>query len=435
MAIVVGGAMAACSSSQPQSASGVSGSGAGAGGGKAFVMPTTPITMQMYQKGAGLSDTEFNNLIAGPVNKKYPNVTLQIVRETAEVKAADLVTSGSFPDLIFTSSLGLNYFTDLKLLANLNDLIKKNNLDLNQYEKRSIDEIKRFGAGGEIYAIPFSLNFGALFYNKDIFNKVGLPFPQDGITYEDVLDIAQKVASRDPSVAALSNNPVQRIAVSLRLPNFDPKTNKATLTTEGFAYLLNFFKSANDIPDNKKVKVGQPGFLNDKNSAMLTAYGAVFGQLEELQKSGQAFDWDMTTFPVRKGVSDPGMETETHILSVSATAKNPDAAFEVIKYLSTSEDVQMLVSKAARISPLKDDKYKQVFGADLTTLKGKNVAAIFKNKFGLNALPTQFDDLMKTVIKDASTKYNAGGTDVNSILREAEEQANQQIAAALQGGK
>ncbi|MCC2683818.1 MAG: hypothetical protein K0R75_717, partial [Paenibacillaceae bacterium] len=90
---------------------------------------------------------------------------------------------------------------------------------------------------------------------------------------------------------------------------------------------------------------------------------------------------------------------------------------------------------AARISPLKDDKYKQVFGADLSTLKGKNVAAIFKNKFGLNALPTQFDDLMKTVIKNASAKYNAGGTDVNSILREAEELANQQIATALQGGK
>jgi multiple sugar transport system substrate-binding protein len=227
---------------------------------------------------------------------------------------------------------------------------------------------------------------------------------------------------------------INRIAISLRVPFVNNKTARAELNTPDWQYTHGLFKALSDIPDNKKVKAAKNGFEVDQKSAMLVSYGARVGEMQELADSGKSFDWDLTMFPVRKDAQVQGMETESHVLALSSTAKNKDAAFQIIQFLSTNDELQSLVARNARISPLKDDKYKKLFGADLKALQGKNVQSIFKNKFGPNAEPSRYDELVKPVITEALNKVNKG-TDTNTALREAEQLANQAIDSAKQAGK
>src|SRR5690606_23008027 len=46
---------------------------------------------------------------------------------------------------------------------------------------------------GEIYAVPFEMNAFALFYNKDIFNEVGLDPESPPITIEDLDGMQDKL--------------------------------------------------------------------------------------------------------------------------------------------------------------------------------------------------------------------------------------------------
>jgi multiple sugar transport system substrate-binding protein len=392
-----------------------------------------PVTMQVFQAGAGISDTEFKELISDPVHKKYPNISLELVRQTKDVTADSLVAAGQFPDLLFVDSLNLNTFLDLNLLFDMSELAKKYNVDIHHFEKRAIDEIKRYGTQAQLYAMPFSINFGALFYNKDIFNKAGISYPHDNMSWEDVIELANKLAARDPDISGVAYDGINRMAVSLRVPFVDAQTGKARLTTEEWQSTIRLFKALNDIPDNKRVKKARNGFEVDQKAAMLVSYGARVGEMEELLKNGKSFDWDLTTFPYLKEAKSQGMETESHVLAVSSTSPNKDAAFQIAAYLTASNEVQSEVARNARISSLSDEKYKKLYGANLQSLQGKNVAAIFKNRFGPNAKASKYDPLVKTAI-NAALKKVISGVDVNTALREAENMANQAIDSSKQGG-
>jgi multiple sugar transport system substrate-binding protein len=367
------------------------------------------------------------------VKNKYPNVTLQLLREGGEIKRENLIAANQFPDLIFSSSLSLRGFLDLSLAEDLNGLVKKHKFDLNLFEPRAIEAIKDYGEKGELYAIPFSLNFGATYYNKTIFDQAGMPYPKDGVTWEDLLDTARALAGKKPDVRTLGTSGLNRDAKSLLLPFVDPKTMKASINTEGWKWLLQFSKDLQSIPDNKSARGGRDGFVKDQHLAMYTSYGARPGEIEEEHKNGGTLDWDLTTFPVRKSGGTAGMETEAHALMIASSSKRKDAAFKVIELVSSNDEVQMMVSKAARVSSLKNEKYKQVFGSDLKSLQGKNVQAIFKNKYGRNPVPTRYDSLVE---KETTAALNAfiAGTDLNTALREAEERANKAIEAAKQAG-
>ncbi|CAG7640751.1 Putative ABC transporter substrate-binding protein YesO [Paenibacillus solanacearum] len=386
-----------------------------------------PVTLQVFQAGGSISDTEFKELIAEPVKKKFPHITMELIRE-GQAKRDQLITAGEFPDLIFTSSISMNGFLELNLMKDLQEMINKSKLDMNQYEKRAIDQIKSLSDNGQMYALPFSINYGALFYNKDIFDRAGIPYPAEGLAWEDLLDLARKVAEKEPSVRVLGTSGITRDAISLRFPLVDPKAEKPILANDDWKWLLEFHQSLNKLPDNKQAKGGRDGFVKDRTMAMYTSYGARIGELEEMEQSGQSFKWDLTTFPVRRDAKVQGMETESHILSVSSMAKHPEEAFNVITFLTTNDEVQTQVARKARVSSLKADKYKTLFGQDLKSLQGKNVQAIFKNKYGPNAQQTKYDAAAEKAINSALSKVNSGKADVNTALREAEEEASKGIA-------
>jgi multiple sugar transport system substrate-binding protein len=76
---------------------------------------------------------------------------------------------------------------------------------------------------------------------------------------------------------------------------------------------------------------------------------------------------------------------------------------------------------------LKDPKLQDVFGADLPALKGKNVKGIFKSKPAKSSPVTPYDAIINGELNKVATKVAKGQTDINSALREAEENANKLI--------
>ncbi|WP_420368937.1 extracellular solute-binding protein [Curtobacterium sp. L1-20] len=70
--------------------------------------------------------------------------------------------------------------------------------DWNQF----YDNAKQAGEGvdGKTYGIPMGTDTRALWYNKDIFKKVGLPVPWQPKTWDDVLAAAKTIKEKDPGV-------------------------------------------------------------------------------------------------------------------------------------------------------------------------------------------------------------------------------------------
>ncbi|CAG7613982.1 ABC transporter substrate-binding protein [Paenibacillus allorhizosphaerae] len=390
-----------------------------------------PVKLIMYQRGANISDEEFRILIAEPVKKKYPHIDIELIHADKEKTPESFVSSRNMPDLVFTNGAGVRTFKDLNAAEDLSGLIKANKFDLNRFESNVIETIKSLGAQGQIYAIPFSINFTALFYNKDIFNKFGVPYPKDGMTWEEVTKLARQLTRIDDGQQYYGLHPggVELKAEQLSLSAYNPNTKKATLSGDGWVRVFQAHKAVTDIPGNQPPN-NIATFQKDQVLAMSAAKGARIGELEDLHNQGKPVHWDLVSFPTFPEAPRIDAEAATHMLMMTSTSKHKDAAFKVMEIV-TEEANQSEMNKRGRLTGLKDPAMKENFGSNLHSLKGKNVKAILYNTPAVNRYNDKFTDIAKSQIGPAINKVMKGEADINTALREAEDTANKLIEAEL----
>jgi multiple sugar transport system substrate-binding protein len=389
-----------------------------------------PITITIYQGGA-IAEDEFQRTMADPVKKKFPNITLEMVRKERKLSHPDmmnkLVTAGNFPDMIFIDANALNMSKELGLQFDLTPFVKKYKLDLNRFEPVGMKMIKSFSDNGELFAIPFSRGFGALYYNKDIFDKFGVPYPKNDLFWEDAIELGKKVNRTADGInyKGLAPGDITFFASGLSLPVVDPKTNRAAIATDAWKRIFELFTSAAALNDNSPG--GNFPFMEDRNVAMLAAGDNIIGNLGQMQKEGNPMNWDMASYPSFK--ENPGRDRGARVqsLAISSTGKHKDEAFQVILYL-TGEEHQLKISREGSLSALNDPRMKEEFGKEVEVLNGKNIKGVLKNPPADPVPPNKYEDLVNDELKKIVGKVLSGTTDINSALREAEEAANKAIA-------
>jgi multiple sugar transport system substrate-binding protein len=386
-----------------------------------------PVHLTMLFSNAGLmSSTEFQSLIVEPLTKKYPNMTIEQVIRDAKRDLGEYIAAGDFPDLIYTANM--KDYVDIQVALDLNPLVKKFQLDLNKFDPISVEAVKNFSSKGELFGIPFSTNFGALYYNKDIFDKFGVPYPKDGMLWEGTVELAKKVTRTDGASSYYGLHPVALsfLNASLANPTNNPATNKALFTTDTWKRVFGLYKAIFDIPGNNPKIGGRDLFLKEQTLAMLADYGARLGELERMYKEGIKLNWDVASYPNYAEAPGKAMTTADHRFMISATSKQQDAAFQAIM-LYTSDEEQSLIAKSGKPSSLKDTKYQQMFGQDLESLKGKNIRSVFRNTPTLGEDQWKYSQIAWKHLNAAAKSVIDGKKDINSALREAEEATNKEI--------
>lgn len=416
------------------SACGGGGTGTGQSGGDngaaAPEKPKEPITLRMLQDGATISDEEFANLIAAPVKQKFPHITVEMVRRgKGETSVESMLASGSFPDFLFAVYPRITEHRGLGTVQDMTELIQTQKLDLNRYDAAALETSRVYG-DGKIYAIPFSLNFLAFFYNKDLFDQFGVSYPKEGITWDETITLARSFSR---TVAGVSYKGVMLpgitdLSTQLVLPRVDPATKKAAIGSDGWRKVFDLIKAANDIPGNQSPVLND--FLVNQTLAMLPSYDARFAALEKIYGTADDFKWDITQFPSFAGHPNRSLASSGHFLMMSSLTKHKEEVLEVIKLL-TSDEVQNLITEHGRFTSLKSEAIRNRYGVNMKSMQGKNISVVFKSEFAPPFTPTPYDAFVNTQLNEAVKKLVAGAADVNTLIREAEEAANKNIEAEL----
>jgi multiple sugar transport system substrate-binding protein len=397
-----------------------------------------PVTLKALKGQTSGSAEEFQRYFADPVKKKYPNITLQYVELAKGQKMEDLLTAGDFPDIVFSGRRGaVNTITTLDIGLDLNPLVKKHKLDMGKFDQASLDAVKPTDPQGALYMIPYTANFYAMGYNKDIFDRFGVPYPKEGMIWEDVVELAKKVTRNESGVQYRGVEPgnVHLVGRGLSLAYVDPKTNKAIVNTDQWKRVFDLVGSMFEIPGNtppqEKFKDSFDPFFTDKNIAMLPYYTAsIVDRFQTLGENNQPFAWDLTTYPSFK--ESPGMtaEADSNVFMISKTSKHPDEAFQVIAFLAADEGVQTMWARMGKLPSLQIKGIEKLYGQDIPVLKGKNVPAIFKSKVRATHEDTDYDQMARNQLQAAFTDVVYKKLDVRTALRNAEEAINKNIANA-----
>ncbi len=80
------------------------------------------------------------------------------------------------------------------VLENLDPYIQKSNYDLNDYWGGLLESAKYQGS---VYGLPRDNEVNILYYNKDLFDKAGVKYPDENWKWDDLLAAAEKLTVKD----------------------------------------------------------------------------------------------------------------------------------------------------------------------------------------------------------------------------------------------
>ncbi|WP_158606794.1 ABC transporter substrate-binding protein [Paenibacillus ginsengarvi] len=386
--------------------------------------PLEPVTLKFHQLGTYFTPEDFKMLLADPVHKKYPHITLEMINSQNDM--AKMLAMGEQVDFLVTYNGRLAPHKDLNILEDITPLAKKHNFDLTRFDPGALDALKSASDKGELYALPYAVNLNALYYNKDIFDKFGVGYPSDGLTWENAIELGKKVGRQEGGTQyrGLEMDNLARLLFPLSLNVIDPKTDKAMVNSDPYKTAFEIGKSIYSIPGND-YKTGTGAidrFSKDRNVAMLGSVN-LFLTLRQMPD----LNWDLAQFPSYKEKPNTYGMYDLHLLIPMKMSQYKDDQMRVMEVMFSDEVQNAMVRKTARISTLKDPKYSQQFAQEISELKGKRIEAVFKSK---PAPAMAFSVYYSNAYTLLNAEYEAmlqGKQDTNTALRTAEEKINQLI--------
>lgn len=99
------------------------------------------------------------------------------------------LTGGSAADVVWMNVLHVEEYADAGILKDLSEIGKNLDVDANFPEVL----VNGYRVDDKLYAIPKDFDTNALFYNKDLFDKAGVPYPTDDWTMDDLKETAKKL--------------------------------------------------------------------------------------------------------------------------------------------------------------------------------------------------------------------------------------------------
>lgn len=391
-------------------------------------VPPAPVTLTFFTHGNSIVLAE---TIESLVKKKFPHVTLNTIKDAKGSTIFDVLSGGQTPDLISYSLGGLQDLRTLRLLGDLTPLIQKHQFDLNRLVPGVVDTVRAYSDKGDILLMPFELNNNAIYYNKNIFDKFAVPYPKDGMTWEELLDTAKKVTRSDGGVLykGFQYNALNVVYKDqLALGFVDPKTNKAAINTDSWKRWLNVMTSFYKIVGNEQAGDEKANFLKNQTVAMRTGPNYIT-ELPAAMEAG--LNVDFVSLPRFDGMSASSSQMNAPFYVIPPSTPHKDTAFQVIAYL-LSDEVQTIMARQGRIPIINKESIKKEYAKDLKGMEGKNLSAFFQDAIAKPVPSTAYDGQAKSIFTNiALVPVYQGKKDINTGLREAEEQINKYIEAEM----
>jgi multiple sugar transport system substrate-binding protein len=365
----------------------------------------------------------------------HPNIKVTVKSGQDDSKVTQAIGAGNGPDV------GLSYSTDIVgkfcssgAWVDLAPYISRDKVDLNQLNAttRSYTEFD-----GKRCAMPFLADAYGMFYNKDLFAKAGIAGPPKSL--DELAEDAKKltVKNADGSLKTVGFLPLYDFYENAAA-HLAPATGAKWLTDDG--------KSAvGTDPNWKTLLAWQKSLVDwygyDKLTKFKASLGDEFSADNAFQKGQVAINIDAeyrlaflkdqspnlkygvaplpTSDPARYG----GGYVTGNIMGISKNAKNPEAAWALIKYLTTDDAA---VTKLAGLIKNVPTTTKSI--ADPTLNADADFKAfidIFNNPNSMTTPPSASGPAYQETFGQFLTGYQSGKVkDLDSGLADADKKIN-----------
>lgn len=283
-----------------------------------------------------------------------------------DTKILNNLSGGSKMDVYsINGTSGLGLYSSKNQLVDLSDRIKEANLDVGAYGP-SYQDITEVLTQGKYYALPYRTSQYALFYNKEIFDREGIPYPEQ-MTWEQYAELAKSLTKgegpekqwggyyADWLIAPLGA--LQKGATILD-DNLEP-------IGEWLDYLDRLYYKDQSHMSYKQMKAESIDWIKqfeNGNVAMLVNGEWTVNMLKADIEDGKTdINFDMAPLPLPEGVTDPttvgGVST---FIGINPQSENVDAAFKFVQFVA-GEEGESMIAESSVLPAYSSDKTKESF--------------------------------------------------------------------------
>lgn len=377
--------------------------------------------------GAGLTP---HQQIIQNFEDQNPNIIVQLEPVSGRDYYARLLTQLSAkaaPDIMQIGDDAVPSFVTKGAFIPLDTYLKDSNFDTSIYLPGLLDPGK---VDGKQYLLPKDYSPLAVYYNKNLFDALSVPYPVDGWTWDDLLATAQKLTVKDSSgnvtqwgiqlpaawttgfeywVAAAGGSLISKDGKNFAGFMDSPEVARAV---QFYADLYNKYQVAPQPADLNAFGGGNSEFANGKAAMM------IFGR------------WPQSDFKSNPNinlavVAPPMDQARANVLfwggfGIASSSKYPDTAFKYLSYVSGEPGAQVwkdwalpAVKSVADSSGLSSDPIEGVWIGELNHLVPR--AYTFTPYWNETADPA-LRKVLESVILDPSA-------DVKALLAQAAQDA------------
>lgn len=285
-----------------------------------------------------------------------------------------LFASNTAPDVIFINNQYLPIYANAGVLEDLTPYSKE--LELENFYEKSIDSMKW---KNKIYAVPRDISNLVVYYNKDLFNKNNIKYPNNNWNFNDFLNTAKRLTQNEVFGVSFDEEPLYYIQYMTSVGGWtkDDTQNyfkQNVLNSPQNKYGLNFYadlrKKYHYAPrreDAGSATMAQM-FLQGKIGMYISGRWMVPKIRQEAK-----FDWDIAEFP--SGKTGGSIPLDASGWAISKNSKHKIQALSLIKFLSSEKSSQLFTSSGLIVPARKNVANSNIF---LDNKKPKNSIVFLK---------------------------------------------------------
>ena len=296
----------------------------------------------------------WENQVIKEFEQQHPTIKVQLInvpQAQVDQKMRTMIAGKNLPDIVAANWANGGFMSYQEQLVNLNPYIKKDPEIIKNDPSKALNLWK---VNGELKALPLNTLGSFLFYNKNLLDKAGLPYPptnwdDQSWTWDKMVSYAKKLTDPSNHIYGLLDNNDATVDANMFGGSFisNESYDKGVLLepTVKSPIVRKAIKAHHDLIFNYKVspsasqlsaisQLGDP-FVSGKVAMTINGGWGLWGY-----QNISDFKWGVAALPYVPNRKD---RMYIDIMSISKDSKHPDQAWEFLKFLYSPESLKSYV--------------------------------------------------------------------------------------------
>lgn len=325
------------------------------------------VTLTFVNWATGAEEQMYKDLIS-EYKKDNPNIDIKIQQvpwDGYQDKINTMVAGSAAPDIIYMSQLWFPAFASKGVLLDLSKNVNNKDFDKGDFHPVLL---KAGTYDNKVYWIARDLDYVVLYYNKDMFDKANLKYPDENWTWNDLLQAAQKLTKDTNGDGKIDQYGFLSVGDYVSFP-FIWQNGGKILSSDGKKAEFDNPKTIeamqwlSDLITKYKVSP-DPSTIRDQGTSTMFKNGqvamATFGRwLAPSLKSIQNFHWGVALLP--KGKVNRNSFVSGSGYTIFAGTKHPKEAWDFVNWLSSAKIQEEMAVKIGFGVPSRLSVEKKLF--------------------------------------------------------------------------